>query len=146
MTGACAWGPWTTAPHHRGIAHGHCAAHSGRICALRSTGALADSDRWHHHRRTAGALAATPLDLLSAVAQRARLGSQLWYNLMGVVKLQDSALDVTHIECVAVQASLDAAWRELLKQRDMVPLAWDCPLDAEQRWLAHCRAWMGAMM
>ena len=83
---------------------------------------------------------------------------QLWYDVMGVLKLEDAAPDLSCIERVAAQTGLDAAWRELLRQRDTLPLAWDCPLSAEQRWLAHCRtlspterfrasrAWIGAMM
>lgn len=91
-------------------------------------------------------------------SRRTRAGSQQWYDLLGVLKLQDSALDLGYIQRVAIQAGLAAAWRELLGQRDTVPLAWDCPLAAERRWLALCRglspterfrerrAWMGAMM
>ncbi|HEU5099345.1 MAG TPA: hypothetical protein VFU22_10015 [Roseiflexaceae bacterium] len=62
------------------------------------------------------------LDLLPAVAQNPRSGSQLWYDLMGVLKLQGATLDMGYIERVAVQAGLAAAWRELLGQRDTVGL------------------------
>jgi hypothetical protein len=49
--------------------------------------------------------------------------------------------DILNDEHVAAQAGLSSTWRELLGQRDTVPLAWDCPLEAERRWLAHCRTW-----
>jgi hypothetical protein len=64
------------------------------------------------------------LDLLPEVAQNPRSGSQLWYDVMGVLKLQDAGLDLAYSERVAAQTGLAAAWRELLAQRDTVLLAW----------------------
>jgi hypothetical protein len=75
------------------------------------------------------------LDLLPAVAQNPRSGSQLWYDVMGVVKLQTSALDVGYIANVAARVGLASARQELLAQRDTVPLAWDC------RWRPSGAGW-----
>lgn len=81
----------------------------------------------------------TVLDLLLAVAAAPRSGSQLWCDVMAVLKMQGDALDADYIHAVAAQAGLGGAWEELHAQRDTVPLSWDCPLEAEQRWLDTCR-------
>jgi hypothetical protein len=79
------------------------------------------------------------LDLLPAVAVLSTPGSQLWYDVQAVLKVQGDRLDLEYLRSAAESAGLGAALRTLIDQRDTVPLSWDCPLDAEARWLAHVR-------
>src|SRR6266540_1694968 len=79
------------------------------------------------------------LDLVPALAARPIPGSQLWYDVQSVLKVQGDALDLDYLRTTAESAGLGAVLHTLLGQRDTVPLSWDCPLDAEARWLAHAR-------
>lgn len=81
----------------------------------------------------------TVLDLLPALAARPIAGSQLWYDVQSVLKVQGDALDLDYLRATAESAGLGAVLQTLLGQRDTVPLSWDCPLDAEARWLTHVR-------
>ena len=81
----------------------------------------------------------TILDLLPALLARPIPGSQLWYDVQSVLKVQGDALDLDYLRATAESAGLGAVLHTLLGQRDTVPLSWDCPLDAEARWLAHVR-------
>ncbi len=81
----------------------------------------------------------TVLDLLPALAARPFPGSQRWYDVQSVLKVQGDALDLDYLRSTAEAAGLGAVLHILLSQRDTVPLSWDCPLDAEARWLAHMR-------
>lgn len=81
----------------------------------------------------------TVLDLLPALAARPSAGSQLWYDVQSVLKVQGDALDLDYLHSTAESAGLGAVLHTLLSQRDTVPLSWDCPLSAEARWLTHVR-------
>jgi hypothetical protein len=81
----------------------------------------------------------TVLDLLPALAARPLIGSQLWYDVQSVLKVQGDALDLDYLQATAEAARLGMALYTLLDQRDTVPLSWDCPLAAEARWLTHAR-------
>ena len=81
----------------------------------------------------------TVLDLLPALAARPTPGSQLWYDVQSVLKVQGAALDLDYLLATTEAAGLGMVLQTLLSQRDTIPLSWDCPLDAEARWLAHVR-------
>src|SRR6266498_3507312 len=82
-----------------------------------------------------------PLDveIVAALSARPIARSQLWYDVQSVLKVQGDALDLDYLRTTAESAGLGAVLHTLLGQRDTVPLSWDCPLDAEARWLAHVR-------
>jgi hypothetical protein len=77
------------------------------------------------------------LDLLPFVAPRPRSGSQLWYDLVSVLKAQVGRLDLDYLRQEAGEQV--TALEDLLVQAETVPLARDITFEREMAWIASFR-------